>query len=60
MCCQVDTCKNATKELLGLEVRIRGFAAALKEVARGYDAPIEGNTDFKGLLEEAEAAAHVQ
>ena len=56
----MDTCKNATKELLGLEARIRGSAVALKEVARGYDAPVEGNTDFKGLLEEAEAAAHVQ
>ena len=56
----MDTCKNATKELLGLEARIRGSAAALKEVARGYDVQVEGNTDFKGLLEEAEAAAHVQ
>jgi hypothetical protein len=56
----VDTCKNATKELLGLEARIRGSAVALKDIAKGYDAPVEGNTDFRGLLEEAEAAASVQ
>lgn len=57
---QVDTCKNATKELLALEAQIRGCAAALKGVADSYEAPGSGSTDFNGLVEEAEAAAPIE
>lgn len=57
---QVDTCKNATKELLAMEAQIRGSAAALKGVADSYEAPNSGSTDFKGLVEEAEAASPIE
>ena len=60
MCHQVETCKTATKELLAMEAAIRASAGALRDVARNYEAPNDSNTEFKALLEEAEAAARVQ
>ena len=59
-CRQVDSCKNATKELLVLQARSTGSGAAFKRVAETYEAPCSGSTDFKALLEDAEAAAPVQ
>ncbi|CAK0752887.1 hypothetical protein CVIRNUC_002179 [Coccomyxa viridis] len=60
---KVDVCRTATKELLALEAQVRSSAAALKQMARTYMVPDEGsntNTDFKSLLESAEAAAPAQ
>ncbi len=59
-CCQVDTCKNATKELLVLQAETKCAAAAFRRTAESYEAPSSGSTDFKALLADAEAADPVQ
>jgi hypothetical protein len=53
----VEASRAVLKELLVLEANIAAHSVALKQLAQGYRATIDSNTDFKALLEETCPAA---